>query len=234
MPSINFKRSIHNISTVWAFRHALSLQANISRRKKRPRALGNFYEFGTFQGQSLKTMGNLKKLYSLFYPELKQLKLYSFDSFEGLPQSVNESNDPVWEKGQFCGSLNEVKYSLESLSIKAQYIKGFYEESLTSKLSDELVINPPSIIHIDVDLYSSTIVVLKWLDKIALPMSLYIFDDIWAVGNHPGIGEQRAIIEYNSMSNTRGYLIESPISLGSKTIFSFTLKDYSSHPLYTK
>ena len=76
--------------------------------------------------------------------------------------------------------------------------------------------NPPSIIHIDVDLYSSTLTVLKWLDKIALPMSIYIFDDIWAVGNHPDIGEQKAIQEYNSLENTRGFLIESPLSLGSR------------------
>ena len=64
-------------------------------------------------------------------------------------------------------------------------------------------------------------------------MSLYIFDDIWAVGNHPELGEQKAIEEYNSLEETRGFLIESPLSLGSKTIFSFTLKDYAKSPIYS-
>ena len=64
-------------------------------------------------------------------------------------------------------------------------------------------------------------------------MSIYIFDDIWAVGNHPDIGEQKAIHEYNSLENTRGFLIESPLSFGSKTVFSYTLKDYSDDPVYS-
>ena len=122
---------------------------------------------------------------------------------------------------------------MKSYSLDAKYIKGFYEESLTEELAEEMSENPPSIIHIDVDLYSSTLTVLKWLDKIALPMSIYIFDDIWAVGNHPDIGEQKAIHEYNSLENTRGFLIESPLSFGSKTVFSYTLKDYSDDPVYS-
>ena len=35
------------------FRQSLALQANLSRKEKRPRSLGNFYEFGTFKGSSL-------------------------------------------------------------------------------------------------------------------------------------------------------------------------------------
>ena len=97
-----------------------------------------------------------------------------------------------------------------------------------------MIQNPPSIIHIDVDIYSSTIAVLKWLDKLALPMSTYIFDDIWALGNHPDLGEQRAIAEYNSLSNTRGFLIESPLSLGSKTIYSFALRNPLEHSVYSQ
>ena len=150
-----------------------------------------------------------------------------------MPQDNKDHKDSVWTKGEFFGSLNEVKQNMKSYSLDAKYIKGFYEESLTEELAQEMSENPPSIIHIDVDHYSSTLTVLKWLDKIALPMSIYIFDDIWAVGNHPDIGEQKAIQEYNSLENTRGFLIESPLSLGSKTVFSYTLKDYSNDPVYS-
>lgn len=231
--NIRIFRSIHGISKPWIFRQSLALQANLSRKEKRPRSLGNFYEFGTFKGSSLILMGNLKRLYTIHFKELKQFYLYSFDSFEGLPQDNKDHKDSVWKKGEFFGSLNEVKQNMKSYSLDAKYIKGFYEESLTEELAQEMSENPPSIIHIDVDLYSSTLTVLKWLDKIALPMSIYIFDDIWAVGNHPDIGEQKAIQEYNSLENTRGFLIESPLSFGSKTVFSFTLKDYSNDPVYS-
>ncbi len=232
-PTFQLNRSFHAISQLWYFRNALTLQANIARKKNRIRELGNYYEFGTFKGNSLITMGNLKRFFSIIYPELDSLALFSFDSFEGLPKSELDHNDPVWQKGQFFGSLEEVKKNVSSYRIKAKYIKGFYSESLTEELAIEMSRFPPSIIFIDADLYSSTIQILKWLDKIALPMSTYIFDDIWATGNHPELGEQKAIIEYNSLSNTRGFLIESPISLGSKTIFSFNIKNTLSDPMYS-
>ena len=91
---------------------------------------------------------------------------------------------------------------------------------------------PPSIIYIDVDLYSSTITVLNWIDKIALPGTIIYFDDIWATGNHPESGEQKAIIEYNAMNNTRCFLTEDPTSYGSKTVFRFLLKDPEKNALF--
>lgn len=235
LPTINFTRSINGIAKVWAFRNALTNQAHLGRKKLRPRPLGNFYEFGTFKGNTLILMGMLRRIYKIFYPELKSFKLYSFDSFQGLPpDSTEEHKGPVWLKGAFCGSLEEVKRNMQIYSLNANYIKGFYNQTLNQKLYNELKSSPPSIIHIDVDLYTSTITVLKWLDKISLPMSLYIFDDIWAIGAHPELGETKAINEYNSMSEMRGFLVEHPISLGSKTIYSFTLKDFSKDPVYTR
>ena len=231
--NIRIFRSIHGISKPWVFRQALALQANLSRKEDRSRPLGNFYEFGTFKGSSLILMGNLKRLYTINFPELKNFELYSFDSFEGLPKNRNDHKDSVWTEGEFFGSLEEVKRNIESYALHAEYIQGFYEDSLTKELAKKMSKYPPSIIHIDVDLYSSTLTVLKWLDNFALPMSIYIFDDIWAVGNHPDLGEQKAIHEYNSLEDTRGFLIESPLSLGSKTVFSFTLKDFSNDPVYT-
>ena len=231
--NIRIFRSVHGISKPWVFRQALALQANLSRKEKRARSLGNFYEFGTFKGSSLILMGNIKRFYTMNFPELKNFKLYSFDSFEGLPANQDNHNDSVWLKGEFYGSLEEVQNNMKSYSLKAKYISGFYDDSLTEELLKKMTEFPPSIIHIDVDLYSSTLTVLKWLDKISLPMATYIFDDIWAVGNHPDLGEQKAIHVYNSLKNTRGFLVESPLSLGTKTIFSFTLKDFSEDPMYT-
>lgn len=233
-PTIMFTQSMFAINPLWAFRNALLLQVVLSRKKQRPRELGNFYEFGTFKGKSLIAFGHLKKLYSTFFPELKKTKMYSFDSFKGLPDSKLDHNDPVWQKGEFCGTLDEVKKNVSSYALRVEYVEGYYENSLNDELLEKMIQNPPSIIHIDVDIYSSTIAVLKWLDKLALPMSTYIFDDIWALGNHPDLGEQRAIAEYNSLSNTRGFLIESPLSLGSKTIYSFALRNPLEHSVYSQ
>ena len=69
-----------------------------------------------------------------------------------MPQDNKDHKDSVWTKGEFFGSLNEVKQNMKSYSLDAKYIKGFYEESLTEELAQEKTENPQSIIHIDVDL----------------------------------------------------------------------------------
>ena len=212
---------------------ALNIQIELFRRKVRLRKLGHFYEFGSFKGDSLILFGLIKRFMSIFNPELKKQKIFSFDSFQGLPKNNLDHNDPVWREKAFCGTLKEVIKNVSTYGISFEYIKGFYSDSLTYDLQEKMIESPPSIIHIDVDLYSSTIEVLEWLDKISLPMAIYIFDDIWAVGNHPNLGEQRAILEYNQMTDKRGFLVESPLSMGSKTIYSFTLKDPLNNPFYS-
>jgi len=213
---------------------ALNIQLELYRRKLRPRKLGHFYEFGSFKGDSLILFGLIKRFLSIFNPELKKQKIFSFDSFQGLPKNNLDHNDPVWREKAFCGTLKEVIKNVSSHGIRFDYIKGFYKDSLTSELQQQMIDNPPSIVHIDVDLYSSTIEVLGWLDKIALPMAIYIFDDIWATGNHPDLGEQKAILEYNKMSDKRGFLVESPLSMGSKTIYSFNLRNPLNNTFYSK
>ena len=212
---------------------ALNIQVELFRKKLRTRELGHFYEFGSFKGDSLILFGLIKRFLSIFNPELKKQKIFSFDSFQGLPKNNLDHNDPVWREKSFCGTLKEVIKNVNSHDIYFEYIKGFYKDSLTSDLQQRMLENPPSIVHIDVDLYSSTIEVLVWLDKISLPMAIYIFDDIWATGNHPDLGEQKAILEYNNMKDKRGFLVESPLSMGSKTIYSFTLRDPLKDPFYS-
>ena len=232
-PTIFFNRPF-TINKSWSFRMAINLQHTLFIKKFRLRKLGHFYEFGSFKGDSIILFGLIKRFLSIFNPELKKQKIFSFDSFQGLPKNNLDHNDPVWTEKAFCGTLQEVIKNISSFGISFEYIKGFYRDSLTHNLKERMSENPPSIIHIDVDLYSSTIEVLKWLDDISLPMATYIFDDIWATGNHPNLGEQRAIKEYNQMTDKRGFLVEESFSMGSKTIYSFTLRDPLSNPYYSK
>ena len=44
-----------------------------------------------------------------------------------------------------------------------KFIKDYYENSLTYELRNTLVDNPPSIVNIDVDYYSSAKTVLEWI-----------------------------------------------------------------------
>ena len=154
------------------------------------------------------------------------MKIFAFDSFAGLPHDPRDLRDPIWVKGAYSATLDEVRENAKRNKVSGiEYIKGFYKDTLTAALAEEMKATPPSIVYIDVDLYSSAIAVLNWLDKIALPGAIYIFDDVWANGNHPDTGESKAIIEYHLVKSSRGFLTEDPISLGSKTVYRFCLRD---------
>ena len=62
--NIRIFRSIHGISKPWIFRQSLALQANLSRKEKRSRSLGNFYEFGHLR--VVRGNGKYKKVYYSF------------------------------------------------------------------------------------------------------------------------------------------------------------------------
>ena len=65
----------------------------------------NYYEFGTGEGNSLKTyIKALKDYCKETRNPLEQYNIFAFDSFEGLPKYQNkEDYNPAWKKGQLCG-----------------------------------------------------------------------------------------------------------------------------------
>jgi len=54
----------------------------------------------------------------------------------------------------------------------------------------------PHCIYIDCDLYSSTMTVLQFVEKIAVTGTWILFDDYWCFRGSPKFGEQRAINEW--------------------------------------
>ena len=83
---------------------ALMLQLELSKSIRRFGWLGNYYEFGCFRGGSLIMCGQLIKYFSIFYKEFKDIKIFAFDSFEGLPENKKgDPKDPVWINGEFYG-----------------------------------------------------------------------------------------------------------------------------------
>ena len=68
---------------------------------------------------------------------------------------------------------------------------------------------------------------MRWLDGFALHGAIYFFDDIWFYLNHPDAGETKAIGEYNADLSTSGMLIEHPLSLGSKKVYTYVPRDPS-------
>ena len=112
--------------------------------------------------------------------------VYGFDSFEGLPEKWRDGFD----KGAFSRGGN-----LPHVNSNVSLIKGWFNETLPGfmKTHDKKI----SFIHMDADLYSSTIYILDQLKDHLDKDCIIIFDELV---NYPGFdgdtGELKAFYEF--------------------------------------
>jgi O-methyltransferase len=123
----------------------------------------DFLEFGVYQGGSLK-----------YWTEINtnpESRFVGFDSFEGLPENWNLAFRTL-KKGHFSTDgllpgINDPRIS---------YVKGWFQKSLDGFLAEY---RPKGrlLIHIDCDLYTSSMYCLTRLDSILSEGSILLFDD---------------------------------------------------------
>ena len=136
---------------------------------------GLVLEFGVWQGETINHIA-------------KQLKsencVYGFDSFEGLPEDWRTG----FEKGVF--KLTE----LPKVEGNVILIKGWFDKTLPDFIQthkDSFC----SYIHIDADLYSSTVTIFNLLSEKIISGTIIAFDEYFG---HPGWqeGEYKAFQEF--------------------------------------
>jgi len=155
---------------------------------------GDFFEFGTFNGDSFLQMYFFgKKIFK------KQPHFVLFDSFEGLPELKGKDKHVQWFKGQFNCSLENVQKKLKFFGVKkhdVNLVKGYYEQTLTETLSKELGNKKLRLLHIDCDLFDSTKVALNFSKKFLQEGSLILFDDYYLFSGSSEKGERGAFEEF--------------------------------------
>jgi hypothetical protein len=171
---------------------------------------GNLIEFGVFSGNCLnrliKGAENVGKPFE---------KIYGFDSFTGIPKETEGVlHNPEWPEGAFnvCKDFN-LKTVSEALHFVRKnierkdgitFIPGYFEHIEPKQWIN--LTNSASYIHIDVDLYRSTIEVLDFI----LPMQILKisgiirYDDwMWCPEGEAGnsLAHQQMIQKYNVKFN---------------------------------
>src|SRR5205823_4350509 len=117
-----------------------------------------YLEFGVYKGASIRYWSQLMKD--------SDARFDGFDTFAGLPEDWRTSRP----KGDFStqGTVPEMNDS------RVRFFKGLFEESLPAY-------RPPRhdqlIIHLDADLYSSTIGPLRTLRHLIVPGTFLLFDE---------------------------------------------------------
>lgn len=114
--------------------------------KQTAKIKGEIAEVGVFRGGSAKLICEAK--------ENKELHL--FDTFEGLPDLNQVDSPKKFHKNQFSSSFDEVKDYLKSYQ-DVYFYKGLFP-STAGPITDKRF----SFVHLDVDLYESTLECIKF------------------------------------------------------------------------
>jgi O-methyltransferase len=136
----------------------------------------DYLEFGVHQGDSL--------LYWASINEHPKSRFFGFDSFEGLPEH--------WNRNYPKGCFDMAGEQPNSSDPRVKFIKGWFQDTLGDFLGRYF--SPPGtrrIVHVDCDLYSSTLYCLTMLDKVLEPGTIVIFDEFGDVQH-----EFRALEDY--------------------------------------
>jgi len=131
------------------------------------------------------------------YFKMNDMDFYAFDSFKGLPDTIKDE-DGIFQGGTFYTNISEFLYLVKKQSglilNPENCIKGYYENSLTKKLQSKMP--RAGIVHIDVDLYSSTVEVLEFIKPLMVIGTVLIFDDWYCFSPGKSKGEKRAFEEF--------------------------------------
>ena len=124
------------------------------------------------------------------------MHFYAFDSFKGLPPlSVVDSEIKQFEQGQyhstktqFINDLSREKFDMKRLHI----IEGWFDQTLTEKLHESLILKAAAVIMIDCDLYTSAVPVMEFITPYLKDGTILLFDDWFCFNASPDRGEQKA------------------------------------------
>lgn len=157
--------------------------------------VGDYFEFGVLGGKSF------LYAYSCFKNLGKKVRMFAFDSFEGCPE-VNDDDIPEhWRKGGFmvCPKkefINNIRTHGVSVDDGVIIIEGFYKDSLVADLSVKYNIKKVSVVHVDCDLYESTVEVLDFITPFIQDGTVLVFDDFFYYKGHPNKGERGAFNQW--------------------------------------
>jgi O-methyltransferase len=161
-----------------------------------------YFEFGCHSGRTFSAAVNAAR-----YLGMSHASFYAFDSFEGLPETRPEE-DGYFKAGAFCTSRQEflrIVKKKTGLRLGDEYVvPGFYCDSLTPELQARMP--KAGVVHIDVDLYSSTVDVLRFLKPLLVQGTLLVFDDWYAFPGGSLMGERRALTEF--LADNPGFEVE--------------------------
>ena len=160
------------------------------RRVAESRTAGDYLEFGVYRGSSFITNYKLARKY-----RLSDMRFFAFDGFAGLPEDEGD----IWERSMFRSSKEGFLRNVEKAGVlldRVRVVEGMYSDTLTAETKARHGLTKAAVVHVDCDLYSSTSVVLAFIEDLIDEGSIVIFDDWYMPGGDTNCGEKRAFTEW--------------------------------------
>lgn len=133
--------------------------------KKLQKITGDIAEVGVYNGGSAKLICEAKGA----------KKLFLFDTFEGLPD-IDQIDKSDWKKGQFVSNLGRVKNYL------AEYDNVYIYKGLFPYTAKPIEKHKFSFVHLDVDIYKSTLDCLRFFYPRVSKGGIIILHDYYSKG----------------------------------------------------
>ena len=148
----------------------------------------DLYTFGVYTGRTMRGIA-----IAMNSTRVPFRRFWGFDSFQGLPEeSLGTVRSPIsrreWQRGSW--NVADVLHDYNAASVqqkliayigepRAQFVVGFYNESLTSTLPVDRGMRPALFVEFDCDLYISTLQALNFMlaHKLIVKGTLIGYDD---------------------------------------------------------
>lgn len=151
-------------------------------------AVADMYEFGVGSGASINKM--IKYIEANLHVKDMWPNIYGFDSFEGLPSEQDGVEVfSKFTKGSY--KFNQIDHNRSEVPVFIQ--KCWFQNA---KFIDDM--EPALLVHIDCDLYTSTIDAFKFLleNKLVVKGTLVAYDEFRSTNDPLSGGESKAHLEF--------------------------------------
>ncbi len=157
--------------------------------------LGDYLEFGVCHGTSMLCMHR-----ALTDAGVDTVRLFGFDSFEGLPEVAATDDEGAWPPGSFDSDLGYTTQLLTNGGVdwsRAFLVQGWFRDTLNEGLIRKHNIDKAGLIMIDSDIYTSAKEALDFCAPLIKDQSVVFFDDWNSAGlADRNLGEKKAFDEF--------------------------------------
>lgn len=119
----------------------------------------DFVEFGSWKGESIEKWRNIN--------QNKESRFFGFDSFEGLPEDYDGTEAKYFDVDGLTPKIDDDR---------VKFIKGWFADTVPGFVKTFEVKNQ-LVLHMDADLYSSTLFILIILNSFIEKGTIIIFDE---------------------------------------------------------